>query len=96
MFGCIGFDYVFEQNKFAPLESKTKSYYLLNASFGFDVAVKRGSVNISVIGNNLLGAQYYDHLSRFKNYGIHNIGRNIQLMLRVPLLFNYSHSKIKS
>lgn len=96
MFGCIGLDYVFEQNKFAPLESKTKSYYLLNASFGFDVAVKRGSVNISVMGNNLLGAQYYDHLSRFKNYGIHNIGRNIQLMLRVPLLFNYSHSRIKS
>jgi hypothetical protein len=31
-----------------------------------------------------LNTNYYDHLSRFKAYGIHNIGRNIVLNIQIP------------
>ena len=31
--------------------------------------------------NNLLDEEYYDHLSRFKNMGIHEMGRNISFGL---------------
>jgi iron complex outermembrane receptor protein len=105
MFGSVSFDYVFEQNHLGPFETKTDAYKLVNASFGLDIAVKRGSVRLSVIGNNLLGEVYVDHLSRLKNLTdyytpphqhIYNIGRNIMLNLGVPLNFDYHKNKKQS
>ncbi|HLP22118.1 MAG TPA: TonB-dependent receptor, partial [Chitinophagales bacterium] len=90
VFGSIGLDYVFQQSKPAPNEKPTGSYYLLSASAGVKFTLTRGTFIISLACNNLLGAKYFDHLSRFKNYGIYNIGRDIVLRLSVPLLFNYS------
>lgn len=93
VFGSVGFNYVFEQNHPAPYETSTPGYYLLNASVGANFVFKKGGLNISVTGNNLLGAKYFDHLSRFKNYGIYNIGRNVVVNFSIPLLFNYSPNK---
>jgi iron complex outermembrane receptor protein len=90
VFGSIGFDYVFEQNRPAPHETRTPGYYLLNASVGAHFIFKKGEFDLSVVGNNLLGAKYFDHLSRFKIYGIYNIGRNIVVNVSIPFLFNYS------
>ena len=90
IFGSVGFEYVFEQNRPAPHETSTPYYYLLNASVGAKFIFKKGEMNLSVVGNNLLNAKYFDHLSRFKNYGIYNIGRNIVVNVSVPFLFNYS------
>ncbi|HWB63114.1 MAG TPA: TonB-dependent receptor, partial [Chitinophagales bacterium] len=88
-FVSAGFDYVFAQNRPAPLETATPAYYLFSASIGLQVALKRTVLSISVTGNNLLNAQYWDHLSRFKQYGIYNIGRDIILNVGVPISFNY-------
>lgn len=85
----VGFDYVFAQNSPAPLETATPSYYLLNASIGAKFPLKRTVLNISITGNNLLNAKYYDHLSRFKTYGIYNIGRDIILNVGIPISFDY-------
>ncbi len=92
-FGSVGFNYVFEQNHPAPYETFTAGYYLLNASLGAEFPFKKGAVKVSLTGNNLLGAKYFDHLSRFKNYGIYNIGRNFVVNVSIPLLFNYSLNK---
>ena len=90
IFGSVGFEYVFEQNRPALHETSTPYYYLLNASVGAKFIFKKGEMNLSVVGNNLLDAKYFDHLSRFKNYGIYNIGRNIVVNVSLPFLFNYS------
>lgn len=79
-----GNDYVFEQNSPSVHENKTASYYLFNAGFGSSLTIKKEKINFSIICNNLFNTNYYDHLSRFKAYGIHNIGRNIVLNIQIP------------
>jgi iron complex outermembrane receptor protein len=79
-----GNDYVFAQNNPANHETKTDAYYLFNAGLGSHLMLKKQPINFSFICNNLLNATYYDHLSRFKYYGIHNIGRNIVLNIQIP------------
>jgi outer membrane receptor protein involved in Fe transport len=97
MFGSVGFDYVFKQSHLAPGETVTPAYKLIDATFGLDIAIKRGYIKLSLIGKNLLGEKYYDHLSRLKGYtdyqgrpSVYNIGRNIMLNVAIPLSFNYS------
>lgn len=65
------------------LEKTTPQYWLLNA--GLSTSIQKGNTiyEMSIAGTNLLDIAYYDHLSRFKNYGLLNIGRNIVMMLRV-------------
>ena len=79
-----GNDYVFAQDHPATIETRTKEYVLFNAGLGTHVITKSGEINISIACNNILKENYYDHLSRFKNYGIHNIGRNIVLNIKIP------------
>jgi iron complex outermembrane receptor protein len=72
-------DYFLRQSHPAQFETETASYFLLNASAHFTWQ----KVEWSVIGNNLFNNNYYDHLSRFKYYGIHNMGRNIVLAVKL-------------
>jgi iron complex outermembrane receptor protein len=93
VFGSVSFEYVFEQNHPAPLETNTAGYVLLNASVGGKIVFKKTTLSISLTANNLLNEKYYDHLSRFKNYGIYNIGRNFILNVGVPFSFQYPDRK---
>lgn len=75
-----GGQYYFPQNHPAQFESPTSDYLLLDAGLGTTVRLQRGhSMDIDIACNNLLNKTYYDHLSRFKEFGIYNIGRNICL-----------------
>jgi iron complex outermembrane receptor protein len=84
-----GVDYLFAQHRTASQESPTPSYYLLNASVGSEFSFSKAKLIVSVAGNNLLGATYYDHLSRLKEFGINNIGRNITINISIPVTLNY-------
>ena len=87
-FAKVGVSYCFKQNSPAQFETPTPNYYLLNAGFGTTIPIKRGEIIISLIGNNLLNKTYVDHLSRYKYFGLYNMGRNITLSLNIPLSFN--------
>lgn len=76
-------DYYFAQNKTAPNEKSTPAYGLLNAGFSLMPITKKFTINIS--GNNLLNVAYADHLSRLKNFGLLNIGRNYTLGFKIFL-----------
>lgn len=78
-----GVTYVFKQNRPGDFETATPEYYLLNASACVTIKNPKNLIQISVSGNNLLNATYFDHLSRFKYYGIYNIGRNISLNFKI-------------
>ncbi len=76
-------DYCFAQNYVAPFEKKTPSYWLLNAGASTTIVKEKVSYVFTLAGNNLLNVAYYDHLSRFKNYGLLNIGRNIAVNIKI-------------
>jgi iron complex outermembrane receptor protein len=76
----------FAQNHPAQFETATDAYWLLNAGMTGSWQTKNRVIIFSITGNNLLNKNYYDHLSRFKEYGIHNIGRNIVMHINLPFL----------
>ncbi len=76
-----GCNYVFAQNRPAEFETSTQAYFLLNAGLGGNLNFAKQTLNISLVCTNLTDAAYVDHLSRFKYYGINNMGRNIVLNL---------------
>ncbi|MFM2225088.1 MAG: hypothetical protein RJA07_1290 [Bacteroidota bacterium] len=80
-FVLLGITNVLAQNKPAVFETATPAYYTINAAIGKEWK-KDGSQKIyslSITGTNLTDTKYFDHLSRFKYYGIYNIGRNIMV-----------------
>jgi iron complex outermembrane receptor protein len=83
-------DYCLAQNNIYPNEIATPSYLLWNMSISSSFKSNNTLFSFSVAANNILNTAYFDHLSRFKNFGLLNIGRNIVLMLKVNL-----HSQIK-
>ncbi len=81
-FLAVNYIYVFDQHTPNQFETKTASYHLLNASIGSELVRNNKKITFSLSGNNLLNEVYYDHLSRFKYFGIYNIGRYISLNLK--------------
>jgi iron complex outermembrane receptor protein len=73
----------FAQNNTAPFEIATPQYSLWNAGMEthFGTLHKKYAVGIEV--NNILNRAYYDHLSRFKNFDLLNIGRNVVMSVKI-------------
>ena len=78
----IGYTYVFSQNKPGQFETSTPSYDLLFISAGAELNFNKHKLLFSISGNNLLNEVYFDHLSRYKYYGIYNIGRSVSINIK--------------
>jgi iron complex outermembrane receptor protein len=78
-------EYVFGQDRPARYETSTASYMLLNLSAGLQLPLGKNKINISIACRNLLNEAYADHLSRLKNFGILNPGRNVIVNVRIPV-----------
>ncbi len=76
-------DYCLAQNNIYPGEIATPAYFLWNAGFSGTFTGQHSTCEFSLTGNNLLGEGYYDHLSRFKYFGLLNIGRNIVVSAKI-------------
>jgi iron complex outermembrane recepter protein len=74
---------IFDQNRAAMLEETTPGYYLLGLNFGGSVEIAGQRVDTYVSGSNLLNNLYLDHMSLYRPFGIHQMGRNISLNFRV-------------
>ena len=88
-FVAVSLDWNFRQDHFYArdnTETATPAYALLGASAGTDLFIKgKKRATIVLMGANLTDEAYIPHLSRFKNIGIGNMGRNILLKLIVPI-----------
>jgi iron complex outermembrane receptor protein len=62
----------------------TDDYWLADAAIGTTILLKKGQVVVSLGCTNLFDKAYYDHLSRFKYFGIYNMGRNVYLNIHIP------------
>lgn len=69
----------FSQKNVSAFETATPNYNLINFALGGDFYMKNIKFSTSVTVNNLLNKTYINHLSRLKDDGIFNQGRNIVL-----------------
>ncbi|HXL57686.1 MAG TPA: hypothetical protein VN958_15605, partial [Chitinophagaceae bacterium] len=67
-------------------ETPSSAYTLVNSGGSIIIHHNEREITISLECNNLLNKNYFDHLSRFKEYRIHNIGRNISLNINYPFI----------
>jgi len=87
----VGGLFAAKQKHPAMFETETDSYYLLNSGIGTDIKWANQLVSLSVQLNNLLNETYIDHLSTLKGMGYYNIGRNINVNLKIPLRIYEKH-----
>ncbi|MBC5840791.1 TonB-dependent receptor [Flavobacterium sp. F-380] len=78
-FATLNLSSTFNQNNVSGFETSSKGYTLVNLGFGGKVTWGKTVFNVNLNGNNLFDKRYIAHLSRLKNDGIPNIGRNIVL-----------------
>jgi iron complex outermembrane receptor protein len=72
-FVSAGAQIVYAQNRVSANEKTSPAYWLLQGGCG----VQHGGMRILLSGRNLLNHAYNDHLSRFRQFGILDMGRNI-------------------
>ncbi len=73
----------FAQNQVAPEELATPAYWLVNAGVSTSFQRNGHGYQVSLSGKNLMNEAYYDHLSRFKYFGLLNSGRNISFSVKM-------------
>jgi iron complex outermembrane recepter protein len=78
----ISGNYIFDQNRAAPLEESTPGYFLMGMNLGGSLDIGQKKLNIYVSGTNLLNVAYLDHMSLFRPFGIRQLGRNIALNIQ--------------
>lgn len=67
--------YNFKQHKPGEFETDTPAYTLINVG----ASASTGKTTWALRCNNIFNVTYFDHLSRFKYFGIYNAGRTITL-----------------
>jgi iron complex outermembrane receptor protein len=80
-FATLNVSNTFDQKKVSGFETYIDGYTLVNLGIGGQVTIWKTHFNFNINGNNLFNKSYVAHLSRLKNDGIPNIGRNIVLGL---------------
>ncbi|MEW5676739.1 TonB-dependent receptor [Flavobacterium enshiense] len=78
-YALVNVDYIFNQNNTSAFETKSSNYTLVNLGFGSNLNIGKAKFDLTLNANNLLDKTYISHLSRLKNDGIPNIGRNLIL-----------------
>jgi iron complex outermembrane receptor protein len=83
-FVAVAVNTIFEQNNIAVNETRTLTYILTNATIGAEVVIAKKSFEINIGVTNLFDIKYFNHLSRLKQEGIYNMGRNLVFGLKIP------------
>ena len=76
---------LFKQQNVSSSETSSKNYDLVNLGVNSELQTKKANYKFNLGVNNLLDKQYINHLSRLKNNGIYNQGRNIILGFAIKL-----------
>jgi iron complex outermembrane receptor protein len=84
-FATLNISNTFDQKKVSGFETFSNGYTLVNIGIGGQINILGKHFNFNINGNNLLNKSYIAHLSRLKNDGIPNIGRNVILGLNLNI-----------
>ncbi|MBL4593734.1 MAG: TonB-dependent receptor [Flavobacteriales bacterium] len=83
-FVTVGVNTIFEQNNIDVNETKTLTYVLINASIGAEIVIGKQAFEFTIGATNLFDRKYFNHLSRLKQKGIYNMGRNFVVGIKIP------------
>lgn len=86
IYAFVNADLVMPQNLVNNAEKKTPGYQLINTGIGIDFTKKKAKYSINIAANNLLNQAYYNHMSRLKNFGLLNMGRDISINFKIQLI----------
>ncbi len=75
----------FDQKNISDFETRTGGYSILSAGIESSFKLQKNMFTIGINGTNLTDKKYTSHLSRFKPEGIFNIGRSINVNLKVEI-----------
>lgn len=75
----------FDQNNIGTFETRTAGYSLLSAGVESNFKIEKVSLKIGLNGTNLTNKEYVSHLSRFKPESILNIGRSVNVSLKLEI-----------
>ncbi len=75
----------FDQKNASEFETRTGGYSLLSAGIESSFQLQKILLKLGINGTNLTDKAYVSHLSRFKPDGIFNIGRSINVNLKVEI-----------
>jgi iron complex outermembrane receptor protein len=84
-FAFIKLENTLDQNNPGTFETRTTGYNLLSLGGGSSVSLQKFKIDLGVSVTNLTNESYIDHLSRLKQDGIQNTGRNITLSVRLHI-----------
>jgi iron complex outermembrane receptor protein len=73
------------QERIARNEEVSKGYNLFGFSINNTLRFGKTKFNLSLQIQNLLNKKYYNHLSFYRKLNIPEAGRNIQLIIKVPI-----------
>jgi iron complex outermembrane recepter protein len=73
-----------KQDRIDIFETATDGYTLFNAGAGMNIIIGKQKALVFVNANNITDTKYFNHLSRLKEVGIHEMGRNITFGLSLP------------
>lgn len=81
-YAFIKLENYFKQNKVSQFETDTKGHQLLDVGLGGDITLGNVKFNLTANANNVLNTEYISHLSRLKENGVYNMGRNVIVGVR--------------
>ncbi len=84
-YAFIRLENTFDQNNNNVFETSTKGYNLLSLGAGTSINLDKTRIGIGVNVTNLTDEDYVSHLSRLKNDGIGNIGRSINVSVKLAI-----------
>lgn len=84
-YAFIKLENYFEQNRVSQFETSTKGYRLLHMGLGGDITLGKLKFNLTANANNVLDTKYISHLSRLKENGVYNMGRNVIVGVRFDI-----------
>ncbi len=75
----------FDQTNVSEFETRTGGYSLLSAGVDTSFKIQKILLKVGLSGTNLTNKKYISHLSRFKPEGILDVGRSVNVSLKISI-----------
>ncbi|MFC3196641.1 TonB-dependent receptor [Parapedobacter deserti] len=90
-FVSLDYKIVAKQDRIVPPERKTDGYGVAAIQAGYTVSVAHNPVHLNLQVQNLLNTKYMDHTSFYRLIELPEMGRNIVLSVRIPVMMASKH-----
>ncbi|QED38404.1 TonB-dependent receptor [Antarcticibacterium arcticum] len=77
--------FALEQNRIAQTEETTPGYQIFGAGFRTSLSFGNFKADVNLQLTNIFNTKYFNHTNFYRALEIPEMGRNIQLMLRIPI-----------